>query len=221
MEDQERGTRMTFSISNEFSDVKTILNSVPKNARSRYICEAIREKYERESNPHSIENQIRAMLTHILHAEQYAQQIQQTMAKKQLTNGQAFSQDNQGKPMPFLYHFLSGLPMFQSMQQINQPVSDHPVSQPPISIQEPEIIQTEWQSDELQRKPADEDHTPVEETPIFNEDISKDKLEDSSPKTNEGLIHESTEDINAVQEKKPVRPNKKLLKRIIETSRGT
>lgn len=105
--DQERkdGSRRIFSISNEFSDVNDILNSIPKSARSRYICEAIREKYERESNPHSIENQVRAMLTHIVHAEQYANQI---FANKGIQPANM----NQEKPFSFLYQILSGIPMF-------------------------------------------------------------------------------------------------------------
>lgn len=112
LEGQERKdeSRRIFSISSEFSDVNEILNSIPRSSRSRYICEAIKEKFERESNPNSIENQIRAMLTHMIHAEQYANQIQQSIAYK------GENPQTQSQLFPFFHQMLSSMSLLGSVQ---------------------------------------------------------------------------------------------------------
>lgn len=216
MEDQERKdeSRRIFSISNEFSDVNDILNSIPKSARSRYICEAIREKYERESNPHSIENQVRAMLTHIVHAEQYASQIQQSLANK----GIHPSNLNQGKPVSFLYQMLSGIPLFGTAQiSMNHPM---PQTTQETTAQEektlaPEIIsKTESLNEALTEQQvsatAEAEKEEIDETTGIDENHSENHLSnqaDSLPQ------QQNSENQN--------RGSRKIKRKLIETSLGT
>lgn len=50
--------RITFSVSDEFIEALDILDGMKKGTKSRFVCEAIIEKYHREKNPESIEQQV-------------------------------------------------------------------------------------------------------------------------------------------------------------------
>jgi len=71
LKDEQR--KKIFSISNEFARVDQILDSLPRGTASRFICEAILEKHERETNPNSIENQVKALLTNVVQTGQLHQ----------------------------------------------------------------------------------------------------------------------------------------------------
>lgn len=84
MKDEQK--KKIFSISNEFTQVETILNDLPRGTASRYICEAIIEKHERQNNPNSIENQIKTMVTNIVQNGNY-QQLALLMNQQNMMNG--------------------------------------------------------------------------------------------------------------------------------------
>ncbi|MDF2879576.1 MAG: hypothetical protein K0R54_133 [Clostridiaceae bacterium] len=69
----EKNKRKIFSISKEFKEVYDILEETP--IASRFICEAIIEKYNRDKNPVNIEGQVLQVIQNILNANKQVQSL--------------------------------------------------------------------------------------------------------------------------------------------------
>ncbi|WCF11462.1 hypothetical protein NDS46_31385 (plasmid) [Paenibacillus thiaminolyticus] len=61
-QDKPQPNRRTFSVSKGFSDVHTILNALPENEASRFICEAIRFYNQYKTNPNWMGEQLQSLV---------------------------------------------------------------------------------------------------------------------------------------------------------------
>lgn len=64
----KKETSQNFSISKEFEVVADILTKVPN--KSRFICEAIIEKYFKMQNPNSVESEVKTVISQLITATQ-------------------------------------------------------------------------------------------------------------------------------------------------------
>lgn len=70
---KRKDNRKTFSVSKGFSDIHDILDSLPDNESSRFICEAIRHYHQYKNNPNWMGEQLQSIIA-------MTTQLQQAMA---------------------------------------------------------------------------------------------------------------------------------------------
>lgn len=93
--------RKVFSISKKFTEVLTILNKVPN--MSRFICEAIIEKYTRMQNPCNIEEQVQRAILNFIASSPIELQLKNQLSNEHplsniLTSNKQTIQSSQLKP---------------------------------------------------------------------------------------------------------------------------
>ncbi|MFF2531416.1 hypothetical protein ACFVS2_21150 [Brevibacillus sp. NPDC058079] len=104
---KRQGNRRTFSVSKGFSDVHKILDELPDNEMSRFVCEAIRHYDKVKNNP----NWMTEQMQHILQTQA---QLQQMIAG---FGNAAFP--NQPSPSQPIYQQQYGV----STQQVQMPLT--------------------------------------------------------------------------------------------------
>lgn len=122
-EDQRKDNRRTFYVSEGYSDVHTILDNLPRNEASRFVCEAIRHYSSYKNNPNWLGEQLQSVIG-------MATQLQQMMGAMGMVvppapNTQQFMPMNPqtGTPVytnPVAYETPSTQPAVQQTQPVAQ-----------------------------------------------------------------------------------------------------
>lgn len=124
--EKRKDNRKTFSVSKGFSDIHDILDALPENEASRFICEAIRFYHQYKSNPNWMGEQLQSMIA-------MTTQLQQAMVGLGgvgIPVPTAFPNAQQMTPMPVSPSNPMGYGAAPS-QMFMQP------SQPPVEAQPP------------------------------------------------------------------------------------
>lgn len=207
--------RITFSVSDEFIEALDILEDLKKGTKSRFVCEAIIEKYHREKNPEPIEQQVQMALLKIIQSSN----MQGMMMNQWIQGYQSMQQQPMQQPMyPQEYHGYSPL------QHANQPSTpaSHFFKQdvPPVEEEKPSLSEEKEEVQELQeveqqiQEQPSTDHLVEQETETneTDENVGVEHLKRLITETEEEKPEEAFEDTPKNSSKEKPKKKRKVVK---------